>query len=113
MFIHFLNVDIPKKKNLEIALSYIYGIGRKESVFICKKLGLNSKISFDKLNDKALNKLLNFIEFNYSHGYHLKRLKRQRLDFLVKLKTYRGIRLKTGLLVRGQKSRNKKLRRNF
>jgi len=113
MVIHFLNTDIPKSKNLEIALSYIYGIGRKEAISICKKLGLNSRVSFDKLNDKAFSNLSNYIEFNYIHGFYLKRLKRQRINFLIKLKCYRGIRLNLGLLVRGQKSRNKKLRRHF
>ena len=54
-----------------------------------------------------------FIYFYFIHGYTLKRLKRQRLDFLVKIKTYRGTRLVSGLLVRGQKSRNKKLRKYF
>jgi len=44
--INFLNVDIPKQKNLEIALSFIYGIGRKKAIFICKKLGFNSKSKF-------------------------------------------------------------------
>ena len=113
MSIHFLNVDIPKKKNIEVALSYIYGIGRKEAVYICRKLGLNPKTVFGRLNDKAYNSLSNFIEFNYVHGFQLKRIKRQKIDFLVKLKSYRGIRLKQGLLVRGQKSRNKKTRRHF
>ena len=113
MFIHFLNKDIPKKKNLEIALSHIYGIGRKEAIFICKKLGFNPKVLFQNLNEKSLNNLSNFIEFNYVHGFYLKRLRQQRLNFLIKLKCYRGIRLKLGLLVRGQKSRNKKLRRHF
>jgi|694.fasta_scaffold02292_6 small subunit ribosomal protein S13 len=111
--INFLNVDIPKQKNLEIALSFIYGIGRKKAIFICKKLGFNSKSKFGLLNEKALKNLSGFIDFYFIHGYTLKRLKRQRLDFLVKIKTYRGTRLVSGLLVRGQKSRNKKLRKYF
>ena len=113
MYIHFLNTDIPKNKNLKIALSFIYGIGQKESVSICKKLGLNTKILFGKLNDKAFNNLSNYIEFNYIHGFYLKRLKRQYIDALIKIKCYKGIRLREGLLVRGQKSRNKKSRRHF
>ena len=51
---HFLNVDIKEKKNLEIALSGIYGIGRKEAIKVCKHLGLNSKKKFKELNNKIL-----------------------------------------------------------
>ena len=67
---HFLNVDIKEKKNLEIALSGIYGIGRKEAIKVCKHLGLNSKKKFKELNNKILTNLSNYIEFNYIQGIH-------------------------------------------
>ena len=97
----------------QIGHQYCLLRGRKKAIFICKKLGFNSKSKFGLLNEKALKNLSGFIDFYFIHGYTLKRLKRQRLDFLVKIKTYRGTRLVSGLLVRGQKSRNKKLRKYF
>lgn len=108
----FLNTKIPEKKNIEIALTYIYGIGRKESINICKKLGLNPKTKFDDLNEKILLNLENYIKFKYLYGFHLKRLRQQNIKSLIKLKNYRGSRHFLGYLVRGQKSRNKKLRRH-
>jgi small subunit ribosomal protein S13 len=110
---HFLNTYIPKNKNLEIGLSYIYGIGRKESLKICKKLGLNPKMLFKDLNDQVLNNLKSYIEFNYIYGFHLKRLKKQNIDALIKIRSYRGNRHFFGYLVRGQRSKNKRIRKHI
>lgn len=109
---HFLNVNIPNTKNIEIGLTYIYGIGREESIHICRKLGLNSKKKFGELNEKLINNLENYIKFKYSYGFHLRRLKKQNVSSLIKLRSYRGNRHFLGYLVRGQKSRNKKARRH-
>lgn len=109
--IHFLNVKIPDNKNIEISLSYVYGIGRREAVKICKKLGLNPKALFRDLNNQLQNTLSNYIEFNYIYGFHLKRIKKQNIDMLIKIRSYRGDRHYYGYLVRGQRSKNKKIRR--
>lgn len=111
--IHFLNTNIPNNKNIEISLSHIYGVGRKESIKICKKLGLNPKILFKDLNNQSRNTLANYIEFNYTHGFHLRRLKKQHIEMLVKMRSYRGNRHYYGYLVRGQRSKNKKIRRHI
>jgi small subunit ribosomal protein S13 len=111
--IHFLNTNIPNNKNIEISLSHIYGIGRKEANKICKKLGFNPKTLFKNLNNQSRSSLSNFIEFNYVYGFHLKRLKKQNINMLIKLRTYRGNRHYFGYLVRGQRSKNKKLRRHI
>ena len=113
LMIQFLNTHIPKQTNLKIGLSYIYGIGRKESVKICKKLGLNPRMPFKSLNDYFLNNLKSYIEFNYIYGFHLKRLKRQNIDALIKIRSYRGSRHFLGYLVRGQRSKNKKFRKHM
>jgi len=108
----FLNTHIPKETSLKIGLSYIYGIGRNESVKICRKLGLNPRISFKSLNDHFLNNLQSYIEFNYIYGFHLKRLKKQNINALIKIRSYRGSRHFFGYLVRGQRSKNKKIRKH-
>lgn len=110
---YFLDVNIPETKNIEIALTSIYGIGRKQSIKICKKFGLNSKIRFSSLDGKLLQKLNNYIRFNYIYGFNLKRLKKQQRDSLIKIRCYRGNRHFFGYLVRGQRSKNKKLRRHI
>ena len=90
--IRFLDADIPINKNIEISLTYIEGIGRKESIKICKKLGLNSKILFNSLNNQSRSVLANYIESNYIHGLQLKRLKAQNIEMLIKIRSYRGNR---------------------
>ena len=109
---YFLSENIPEKKNLEISLSYIYGIGRKESIKICQKLGLNSKMYFKDLSNQSLNNLKIYIEFNYVFGFHLKRFKNKNIENLKKIRTYKGNRHFLGYLVRGQRSRNKKSRKH-
>ena len=108
-----VNINVSSSKNLKIAFSSIYGIGQKEALFICKKLGLNPKMSFKNLNNQFLDIISSYIEFNYISGFHLKWLKKQHIDNLIKIKCYRGSRHFLGYLVRGQRSKNKKLRRHF
>lgn len=108
-----ININVSNNKNLEVAFSSIYGIGKKEAISICKQLGLNSRMPFKKLNNQFLDVIASYIEFNYISGFHLKRLKKQHIDRLIKIKCYRGNRHFLGYLVRGQRSKNKKLRRHF
>ena len=109
----FLNVYIPKDKNLEIGFSYIYGIGRIEAKRICRKLGLNSRMLIKDLNSQLLDELELYISFNYIYGFRLKRLKKQNIEKLVKLRSYKGSRHFFGYLVRGQRSKNKKIRKHL
>lgn len=111
--IHFLNTNIPDNKNIEISLTYIYGVGRNESIKICKKLGLNPKSLFKNLNSQVRSILSSYIEFNYVYGFHLRRLKKQNIEMLIKIRSYRGNRHYFGYLVRGQRSKNKKTRRHI
>lgn len=109
---HFLNVTISNKMNIKVGLSQIYGIGHFEALHICKKLGLNPRALFKSLNNQLRTTLSNYIKFKYIYGFHLKRLKKQNIEFLVKLRLYRGIRHRSGFLVRGQRSKNKKIRKH-
>merc|ERR1711943_179336 len=100
-----VNISVSDNKNLLIAFSSIYGIGRKEAIVICKKLGLNPRMPFKNLNNQFLDVIGSYIEFNYISGFHLKRLKKQLIDNLIKIKCYRGNRHFLGYLVRGQRSK--------
>jgi len=111
--VFFLNTNIPDNKNLETSLTYIYGIGRKQSIKICRKLGFNPRLRFKDLNKQMLDNLIAYIEFHYIYGFNLKRLKKQNINFFIKMRSYRGTRHYFGYLVRGQRSKNKKIRRHF
>lgn len=110
--IHFLNTTISNNMNIKVGLSQIYGIGHFEAIKICKKLGLNPRAFFKSLNNQLRTTLSNYIKFKYVSGFHLRRLKKQNIDFLIKLRLYRGNRHRAGFLVRGQRSKNKKLRKH-
>ena len=111
--IHFLNVVISDKMNIRVGLTQIYGIGSFEALQICKKLGLNPRALFKTLNNQLRIVLANYIKFKYIYGFHLNRLKKQNIESLIKLRLYRGNRHYQGFLVRGQRSKNKKMRKHF
>jgi small subunit ribosomal protein S13 len=111
--VFFLDVYISGNKRLKMGLSEVYGIGQKESIKICKELGLNPRIFIKDLRNKVLDNLASYIKFNYIYGFRLKRLKKRNIKSLIKIHSYRGSRHFLGYLVRGQRSRNKKRRRRF
>jgi small subunit ribosomal protein S13 len=111
--IYFLDNYISENKNLEIGLAVVYGIGRKRSLNICRKLGLNPKTRFKNLNNEIINTLILHIKFTYTFGFHLKKLKKQNIETLINVRVYKGNRHFLGYLVRGQRSRNKRKRRHF
>jgi len=108
--IYFLKTKIsPSKenKNIEIILSQVYGIGRNRAVSVCKKLGLNPKGLFKKLDNRTVKRLSNYIDFYFTHGFHLRLLRKGNIKKLKRIGSYRGRRHVRGYLVRGQSSKNK------
>lgn len=99
-----LGIDLPKNKRIEIALTQIYGIGRSLS----KKTLLACNIDFDKktqdLTDEEINKIRRCIE-KYTLEGELRREKRFNIKRLMEIGSYRGIRHRKKLPVRGQRTR--------
>ena len=98
-------VDIPNNKRIEIALTYIYGIGRKSANDILAKTGINPDTRAKDLTEDEVAKLRDEIESHYSVEGDLRRDVALNIKRLVEINCYRGIRHRKGLPVRGQRTK--------
>ncbi|MBQ7343873.1 MAG: 30S ribosomal protein S13 [Clostridia bacterium] len=98
-------VDIPNNKRIEIALTYIYGIGLKSSQDILAKTGVNPDTRAKDLTEAEVASLRDEIEANYNVEGDLRREVALNIKSLVEINCYRGIRHRKGLPVRGQRTK--------
>ena len=98
-------VDIPNNKRVEIALTYIYGIGRKSANDILAKTGINPDTRAKDLTEEEVAKLRDEIENSYTVEGDLRRDTALNIKRLVEINCYRGIRHRKGLPVRGQRTK--------
>ena len=98
-------VDIPNNKRIEIALTYIYGIGRKSANDILAATGINPDTRAKDLTDADIAKLRDEIEENYKVEGDLRRDVALDIKRMVEVNCYRGIRHRKGLPVRGQRTK--------
>ena len=98
-------VDIPDGKKLEVALTYIYGIGWSRAKEICESVGIPATKRVGELSPEELAKLRKFIDENYRVEGDLRREVQLNIKKLIDMGTYRGIRHSRGLPVRGQNTR--------
>lgn len=101
-----LGVDLPRNKRVEIALTYIYGIGRPRATMICKQVGIPQELRTEGLTDEQIAKIRGIIESNFKVEGDLRREIGQSIKRLMDLNCYRGIRHRKGLPVRGQNTRS-------
>ena len=97
-------VNIPDNKHLNVALTYVYGIGRLRSMNICKAVSLNPQSKVRDLSEAELDKLRAIIG-EYTLEGDLRREVSMNIKRLMDLGCYRGIRHRKGLPVRGQRTR--------
>ena len=98
-------VDIPNNKRVEIALTYIYGIGRKSANDILAATGINPDTRAKDLTETEVAKLRDEIENSYHVEGDLRRDVALNIKRLVEINCYRGIRHRKGLPVRGQRTK--------
>ena len=98
-------VDIPNNKRIEIALTYIYGIGRKSANDILAKTGINPDTRAKDLTEENVAKLRDEIENSYTVEGDLRREVSMNKKRLIEINCYRGIRHRKGLPVRGQRTK--------
>ncbi|MBR2131809.1 MAG: 30S ribosomal protein S13 [Oscillospiraceae bacterium] len=98
-------VDIPNNKRIEIALTYIYGIGRKSANDILAATGIDPDTRAKDLTEADVAKLRDEIENNYKVEGDLRRDVALDIKRMVEINCYRGIRHRKGLPVRGQRTR--------
>jgi len=97
-------VDLPRNKRLEVALTYIYGIGAASAQRICDKAEIDVATKTDHLSDGDLVRLREIIENDYKVEGDLRRDVQQNIKTLMDIGCYRGLRHRRGLPVRGQRT---------
>lgn len=98
-------VDIPGKKKIPYALQYIYGVGRKLAWDVLEQLNIDPELRADDLSDDQLAKIRNLLESDYKVEGTLRREVSMNIKRLVDFGTYRGVRHRKGLPVRGQRTK--------
>ncbi|APG27675.1 30S ribosomal protein S13 [Syntrophotalea acetylenivorans] len=97
--------DLPRNKRIEIALTYIYGVGRSLSQNILQKAGVDPNTRTDDLTDAEVAKIREVIDGGYEVEGDLRRVVSTNIKRLMDLGCYRGLRHRRGLPVRGQKTK--------
>jgi small subunit ribosomal protein S13 len=101
-----LGVDIPNEKRIEIALTYIYGVGLVTAKKVLKDLSIRPDTRAKDLKDDEVAALANHIEKNYPVEGALRRQVLQNINRLKEIYCYRGLRHRRSLPVRGQRTRS-------
>jgi small subunit ribosomal protein S13 len=97
-------VDLPRDKRLEIALTYIYGIGRTRAIETIAATGVNADVRVHDLTDDDLLKLREWIDANYQVEGDLRREVQADIRRKIEIGCYQGIRHRRGLPVHGQRT---------
>jgi small subunit ribosomal protein S13 len=97
-------VDLPRNKRIEIALTYIFGVGRTSARKICAKAEIDVDTKTDILSDGELVRIREIIENDYKVEGDLRREVSQNIKMLMDIGCYRGLRHRRGLPARGQRT---------
>ncbi len=100
-----IGTDVPDNKRLEIALTYIYGIGLTLSNQVIERLGLNKNMRARELNAEQIAQLNAILTSEYVVEGDLRRMVQNNIKRLIGIHCYRGMRHRLGLPVRGQRTR--------
>jgi small subunit ribosomal protein S13 len=103
--VYLFESELPENKSIFFALTHVFGIGKPNSIFICKKLGFSKNLKVKNLSKEQIQKLVSTIELsNLTLIGDLKKFKALKIKNLLSIKSYKGLRLKQGLPVRGQRT---------
>lgn len=98
-------IDLPKDKRIEIALTYIYGIGQKTATKILSETGVNPDTRVKDMSEDDVAKLREYIDHNITVEGDLRRNVALNIKRLTEIGCYRGLRHRRGLPVRGQRTK--------
>jgi len=100
-------VDLPRNKQGEVALTYIYGIGRSTAQKVLDRAGVDRHMKVEEWNDDNINTIRQILAENYKLEGELRSETQLNIKRLMDIGCYRGIRHRIGLPVRGQSTKNK------
>lgn len=98
-------IDLPRNKRIEIALTYIFGVGRSTSQQILSQAGVDFNTRSDNLTEEEVSKIRKVIDSDFKVEGDLRREVTMNIKRLMDLGCYRGLRHRRGLPVRGQKTK--------
>ncbi len=101
-----MGIDLPRNKRVEVALTYIFGIGRPRARNICKEVGISDTLRTDALTDEQIAGMRALIEGSFKVEGDLRREISMSIKRLTDVNCYRGTRHRKGLPVRGQNTRS-------
>jgi small subunit ribosomal protein S13 len=101
-----IGIDIPENKRLEVSLTYIFGIGKNLSKKIIERLGLDPNMRAKNLTEEDIAKIAAILQADYAVEGDLRRQIQNNIKRLVSIHSYRGMRHRLGLPVRGQRTRS-------
>ncbi len=99
-------VDLPRNKQGEVALTYIYGVGRSTAQKVLDKAGVDRHMKVEEWNDDNINAIRSILAENYKLEGELRSETQMNIKRLMDIGCYRGIRHRIGLPVRGQSTKN-------
>jgi small subunit ribosomal protein S13 len=99
-------VDLPRNKQGEVALTYIYGIGRSTAQKVLDRAGVDRQMKVEEWNDDNINAIRQILSENYKLEGELRSETQLNIKRLMDIGCYRGIRHRIGLPVRGQSTKN-------
>jgi small subunit ribosomal protein S13 len=98
-------VDLPREKRVEVGLTYVFGVGRSTARKICRETGVDPNTKVRDLAEGEVGSIRTFIDGNLQVEGDLRRETTQNIRRLIEIDTYRGIRHRRGLPVRGQRTK--------
>ena len=98
-------IDLPRDKRIEVALTYIFGIGQKTATKIIKETGVDPDVRVKDMSEDDVAKLREYIDHNLTVEGDLRRNVALNIKRLTEIGCYRGIRHRKGLPVRGQRTK--------
>lgn len=101
-----IGIDIPDNKRLAISLTYIYGVGRRLADRIITRLGFNPNMKASQLTEDDIAKINATLQSEYVVEGDLRRQIQNNIKRLISIHSYRGMRHRAGLPVRGQRTRS-------
>ncbi len=104
--LRLFGVNLPEKKAIWVALTYIYGIGRTRALTICRETGIDPNKKVKDITEEEAAKIRTFIEANYTVEGDLRQKVKEDIERLKRIRCWRGIRHMIGLPVRGQRTRH-------
>ena len=99
-------VDLPNEKRVEIGLTYIYGIGKVTSNKVLEATGINPDTRVKDLTEEQIGQIREYMDKNLTTEGELRRVVNMNIKALQEIKSYRGLRHKAGLPVRGQNTKS-------